>query len=280
MNNSPCTVCGGDAAAAMDFGDFKVFSCPRCGHEFSGEFTFDHDEIYSPDYFMEDHRNWFENPDLELFALLEAHITEQAAAAGTSGPRVMDIGCGNGNFLNYLSGKGFSNPYGLDILDQEIPGAIYVKSRVEDYEPDETFDAVVSLANIEHIFDVRGYMRTLARLAGPSGIVLVYTVDNASLLYHMAKGFFSLGASFAARRLYDPHHVNHFSAASLNRLAQDAGLVRTRLTRKNIPMNAVDLPKGRAAPVVKAGVAAINGLSAASGLQMLQLAAFVPAGSR
>jgi SAM-dependent methyltransferase len=268
-----CPVCGRLAAVRLTFPEYAVLGCPGCGHEFTPTLPARVAETYDPAYFQKAHANWFANPDAGLFAALATAIRRLAGPAA----RVIDVGCGNGAFLKFLAGQGFANLTGLDIIAQTLPAPIrYLHTPIEDYQGGETFDAVVSLANIEHLPDPRRAMAALARLVRPGGLVAVYTVANESLLYTAAKGLAACGVSFAAARLYDPHHVSHFSVPSLARAAADCGLTRLALTRRDIPGKAVDLPAGPLRPAISLAVAAVSALAAATNSQMLQLALFTP----
>lgn len=266
-----CPVCGRIAATRLTFSDYAVLACPGCRHEFTPELPPRVAETYDPAYFQKAHANWFANPDTALFA-------ELATAIGRCGgldARVMDVGCGNGAFLKYLAGRGFANLTGLDIIPQALPAPIrYLETPIEDYAGGETFDAVISLANIEHLPEPRAAMAALARLLAPGGLLAVYTVANESLLYRAAKTLADCGVSFAAARLYEPHHVSHFSVPSLARAAASCGLAPLGLTRRDIPKKAVDLPAGILRPAVSLTVSAIAAAAACTGSQMLQLALF------
>jgi 2-polyprenyl-3-methyl-5-hydroxy-6-metoxy-1,4-benzoquinol methylase len=227
-------------------------------------------ERYDPDYFQIKHANWVNNPDTSL----HDDIGRIIASRFGKNAAVIDIGCGKGDFLKHLVGCGFTNLAGLDIIDQDQGAFRYFKTPVEAFDSSETFDAIVSLANVEHIDDVRHYMKRLAKLLAPGGLLVVYTVDNGSLLYRASKALFSMGITFAARRLYDPHHVNHFSVRSLAILAASQGLKVERLTRRNMPMSAVTLAKTPLTPAVYGTIRVIDLVSAALGKQMLQLALF------
>jgi SAM-dependent methyltransferase len=266
-----CPVCGRIAAPRLNFSEFTVAACPGCHHEFTTDLKPGLGEAYDPQYFRKAHANWFANPDIGLFDELAGVIARHAGKEAA----VIDVGCGNGAFLNHLRQNDFSNLTGLDIFPQDLPEPIrYLQTPIEDYSGEETFDAVISLANIEHLADPRDAMIRLARLLAPKGLLAVYTVANESLLYRAAKVLADAGVTFAARRLYDPHHLNHFSVSSLARTAATAGLLPVRTTRRDIPQSAVDLPASPLRPLVGLAVSAISAASKAMGGQMLQLALF------
>ena len=76
--------------------------------------------------------------------------------------RIHDLGCGNGNLLQYLSKKGYRNLYGSDIVSYLLPGlekqvnfqqidALNMKDKNKD-------DVAISIAKIEHLSDINSYM--------------------------------------------------------------------------------------------------------------------------
>lgn len=266
----PCAVCGAPSPKRLGLPGVTVHACPGCGHEFSAVDRVQGD-IYDAAYFAVDHANWFDNPDTGLFAIIETILAERLGRDAA----VIDLGCGPGNLLRHLAARGFTDLSGLDIIDQELPGLTYLKTPIEVFAPTRRYDAAVSVANIEHIADARGYMAATRRIVRPGGLAIIYTVDNKSLLYRLAKGLAALGPTFAARRLYETHHVNHYSVASLGRLARDHGFTPLSLVRRNIPARSVDLPPGAPPLLMKTAIAAIHLAASATGGEMLQLAAFV-----
>lgn len=265
-----CPVCSSPSSQSMRFSGFRVRSCGICKHEFSTDFGPGARTVYAPSYFSETHANWFNNPDVGLFSLIEGILLERFS----KDLRLIDIGCGTGNFLRHLSGRGFTDLSGLDIIEQEIPGVRYHCTPAEEFRPQSRYDAVVSIANIEHLEDVRAHAAQLEDMLNPGGLALVYTNDSRSLIYLLAKALFVLSVPFAAARLYDPHHVNHFSASSLVQLFTRAGFTPHSLVRRNIPSNAVDLPAVAFRPVLAVGVACIGVVATLFRRQMFQLAVF------
>jgi SAM-dependent methyltransferase len=79
-----------------------------------------------------------------------------------------------------------------------------------------SFDAVTSLAVIEHTFVPREFVDGLARLARPGGLVVIMTGDRTSRW--ACKG----GDEWPL--YWPPEHVHFFSGRSLGRVARDCGL--------------------------------------------------------
>ena len=58
------------------------------------------EEDYSDEYFIVTHKNWFENPNFKLFEVLSSIIDNDDSSL-----KVMDVGCGNLDFLKFLREK-------------------------------------------------------------------------------------------------------------------------------------------------------------------------------
>jgi 2-polyprenyl-3-methyl-5-hydroxy-6-metoxy-1,4-benzoquinol methylase len=265
-----CPACGQSTSKIMDLPEASVWRCPDCGHEASFDIALRPEEIYTPGYFLETHSLWFANPDLDLYS----RIAEMLLVHKGTDQLLIDIGCGTGNFLSFLANKGFSNLHGLDIMDQELPGVVYHREPAETFHSERLFDAAVSLANIEHLTDIEGHMEAMARALRPGGVLAILTVDNQSLVYRTAKLLYAAGIGFAAKRLYDPHHRNHFSTESLARLAGNHGFKRIHLSRRNILPNAVDATNKKLQKAMTLAVWSLNIPATLIGREMLQLSVF------
>jgi 2-polyprenyl-3-methyl-5-hydroxy-6-metoxy-1,4-benzoquinol methylase len=144
------------------------------------------------------------------------------------GSPILDLGCGNGAFANYLIGKGY-NVYGTDasisgiqIANMSNPGHFFLQDLAEGVLPQELanlkFKTIISTEVIEHLYDPRGYIKycksVLERSSGGQLII--------STPYH---GFFkNLGLSvtnswdrhFTA--LWDGGHIKFWSYKTLSEL--------------------------------------------------------------
>jgi SAM-dependent methyltransferase len=80
--------------------------------------------------------------------------------------RILDYGCGAGLFIKFLRSKGFEHVTGYDAFVPEY-------SRLGTLE--NSYDAVVSYDVIEHDDDTRRFMRSLAGLVRPGGVLAIGT---------------------------------------------------------------------------------------------------------
>ncbi len=253
-----CMVCETKSSREFHFKDVDVFRCPCCGHAFSANYRVNVDEIYGLHYFTEAHKNWFNNPDKKLFK----YISKSILKFKNKNASIIDLGCGNGNFLNYLALNGFRNLTGLDIVEQNnIENFEYIKGDIEKIEGARKFDVVVTMMNIEHLKDPNRYIQQLKKLGKEDSIFIINTIDESSLIYKIAGFLFKFGFKSSAERLYHPHHINHYSQASLERVCYNNGLNYREKFKKNYPLNSVDIDNESFKYLKFAGIIVINFLS-------------------
>jgi ubiquinone/menaquinone biosynthesis C-methylase UbiE len=107
------------------------------------------------------------------------HCKEIDERIEIAGKRILEIGCGNGDLLKYIAMN--NNPeyiIGIDMSLSEWWGvgeSSGVNWEVRDGNAeelsfaDESFDAVISYATFEHIYDVEKSLREIKRVLKPSG---------------------------------------------------------------------------------------------------------------
>ncbi|MFN0012048.1 MAG: class I SAM-dependent methyltransferase [Phycisphaerales bacterium] len=147
-------------------------------------------------------------------ALLERHVGHLLRP----GTKVLDVGCGRGEFCAFFAGKGASAE-GTDISTNCIeyartrhPGCTFHATAVEALLPGRagTFDLVFSSEVIEHLFDVATYLHAINNLLKPGGTLVLTTpyhglVKNVLIdLRHYARHYDPLG-----------QHIRFFDRKSL-----------------------------------------------------------------
>jgi 2-polyprenyl-3-methyl-5-hydroxy-6-metoxy-1,4-benzoquinol methylase len=137
------------------------------------------------------------------------------------GGRLLDVGCGVGQFLGTLVSLGW-NATGIDTDERVLESCRQrgLDARVGTLEqqrfPDEYFDIVTMRHVIEHIPRPGLVLAEIARILKPGGR-LVITTPNAASLSHTKLGRFWMG-------LDAPRHVNIFTPPSLVNLLGKAQL--------------------------------------------------------
>jgi 2-polyprenyl-3-methyl-5-hydroxy-6-metoxy-1,4-benzoquinol methylase len=232
-----CPICGGTVSHDFAHPEAALYRCRACQHRFS--LLNGAPEEYGADYYLETHRNWFANPDLELFRWVVAQM-----AGLPPGARVLDVGCGRGAFLRYLRSQ---RPdlilVGLELAELDpVEGITFIAEDLRTFQPPELFDAVVSFSVIEHLPDPVEFSGRLAAFCQPGGMIVVTTPDDGGVLYTLGRIAKRLGVGMLFNRLYATHHLNHFSRTSLGRCLSGAGLEVVTVYGHDAPMAAIDLP--------------------------------------
>ena len=215
-----CPICGTKSSfLPLDIG-VNLYRCPTCDHCFTNVSALEEMEQYEGDYYDDKHSNWFENPNFKLFEEISKTFNELKPNA-----KVLDVGCGKLDLLRYLRPRhsGFDLS-GIDFTtNEDVPNINFSTGDMFDLNEEKKFDAIVSLAVIEHVEDVVAFVGKFHRLINSGGIVVLMTVDDSSLLYSLSRLFARFGFNSAAERLYERHHINHFNQKSLRYLMESNG---------------------------------------------------------
>ena len=128
--------------------------------------------------------------------------------------RILDYGCGTGLFVRSLCEKGLTQVFGYDAF---VP-AYHDPERLQ-----EQYDAVVSYDVIEHDDDPREFMRRVAPLVRPGGLLVIGT-PNADHVSIARKGNPSL---------HPPYHRHILSERMLLALGREQGFEPTDIYRRS-----------------------------------------------
>ncbi len=125
---------------------------------------------------------------------------------------VLEIGCGNGDFLMRLEQKGirclglefnrYSNPSsgGFKILNESI------QNHEEEYR--ETYDMICMFQVLEHIYDVKEFMNSTVNVLKPGGRLIISVPNNDSFLGLDKNNMLNM----------PPHHMGLWNEKSLSSL--------------------------------------------------------------
>lgn len=133
------------------------------------------------------------------------------------GDRLLDVGCGAGNFIRLLQECGLECT-GIDPFlraDEDTPSGAKLRQRAIEEEPGR-YKGILFSHSLEHIADPRRALEKAAELLLPGGVVIIRIPLADSL------AFLRYGADWY--QLDAPRHLNLFTKKSLSLLAGQCGL--------------------------------------------------------
>ena len=93
-----CPVCSCTGEHYRKLKELTLCYCKHCTHRFTDVDSINNKEQYSEEYYEQKHSNWFNHPNLSLFD----YVYSQIKSLDHKNLSVLDVGCGNGDFLRYL----------------------------------------------------------------------------------------------------------------------------------------------------------------------------------
>ena len=209
---------------------FDLWQCSDCGFLFTQDAP--SETAISPFYKSEDyvsHSDTSRGLFYKVYHLVRKHMLSQKYSLIRqlkSGPRLLDVGCGTGYFLNYMKEKGYEVK-GIEKDDEARYFAIR-KFDLPVVDPGEFFNSecfeadVITLWHVlEHLHDIEGYMGRFKKDLA-SGGKLVIAVPNYTSTDARIYGEYWAG--------YDvPRHLWHFSPSTVEKMMINHGF---RLTAK------------------------------------------------
>lgn len=146
---------------------------------------------------------------------------------------VLEIGCGNGEFLKKLQLRG-QQVTGIDFNKNAIAKA--KESGIETYKmtakeyrqtTNKKFDNIVLFQILEHIPNIKDFFDDILELLNNKGKIIIAVPNNASLVFdYLDKDSYSIDAHLLNM---PPHHAGKWTEKSLNMLAALNGLTMTEV---------------------------------------------------
>ena len=139
----------------------------------------------------DEYDTWYEKEPGRTIDLIE---TECALSflLPANGKRILDVGCGTGNFTRKLSCLGY-DVIGIDPSDEMVEKALKkglscIKGYAEKLPfDDETFDGVISVAAIEFFKDRRKAVNEMLRVVRNEGKVVVCFITGSWAKYYRSR---------------------------------------------------------------------------------------------
>lgn len=201
-----------DEAERIQRADIDLGFCDECGHVFNAAFNPD-----LMDYTLDYENSLHFSPKFQRYAEdLAARLVERYTLKQQT---IVDIGCGDGDFLELLCRDDNNRGFGFDpshVPDLDASGADKGITFIRDYYSDKyahyPADFVCCRHVLEHIQDPRDFMETIRKAIGGKKTVVFFEVPN--VLYTLKDlGIWDL--------IYE--HCSYFSPSSLITLFEKCG---------------------------------------------------------
>lgn len=136
--------------------------------------------------------------------------------------RLLDIGCGTGQFLEFARTQGWTDLTGIELVPEvankarQISGAvIYTSDLIQASLPSESFSGIILWDVIEHLNNINLILAEVFRLLKPGGVVFIGTVHRHGFSMRLLGG--------NALTVNPPEHLTFFTRKGMNKVLQNAG---------------------------------------------------------
>jgi 2-polyprenyl-3-methyl-5-hydroxy-6-metoxy-1,4-benzoquinol methylase len=255
-----CTTCGSSAIGAyLRPAVGQILQCASCKAVFLSPEAQETgaESLYSQDYFTEREGYFFHDGVVDGSGEESPHVADFRAGLaliGTHGLRagsLLDVGCATGSFLSVAKAAGW-DCRGVEVSAfaaaqaRERTGCEVFSGRLEDAPfGSAAFDVITMWDLLEHLPDPLSGLKTARRLLKPSGLLLVNTPNENSLLRLVAR-FLHRGSggriTAPLNRLYHRYHIYYFAAETLSVLFRRAGFELAEMHIKPIPPSRGRIP--------------------------------------
>lgn len=210
MERTVCFRCQIPGDTLYRKGFYGIVQCPSCGQVFT-----------SPRLDDEERQAYYDST--EAFtpgSVIWAQPRLSLISKYTPGKRLLDVGCGRGDFLSTALQIGFQ-AVGIDVSKVGIKDCTWkmlpvLKGAVEDLKfADGAFDVVTFYDVIEHVKDPTGFLMEIRRILAPGGVI---SWSCPNLDSWLAK---NLKENWWTLRL--EQHLWHFTPQTLSMLFGDCG---------------------------------------------------------
>lgn len=140
---------------------------------------------------------------------------------------ILDIGCGNGSFTNFIAQQGYQtvgieeSESGIKLARQNFPDCKFIQGSIYNLPYTELkykFDIVISLEVIEHLFYPKELVKAAKKCLKPNGCLIITTPYHGYLKNLALALSGKMDAHFHA--LWDGGHIKFFSVKTLTTLLE------------------------------------------------------------
>jgi SAM-dependent methyltransferase len=226
MSYRPCPFCSSESSTRFAISDGVWVKCKACRSVFQ-DITADAFEHFHGEAFQD---SGFTDVFVAARGLEPTSaLWKELSLPGTS---LLEIGPGSGHFLAaaHKAGRSVTAVESSEYHRTFIREAWGIESVYPDFSAipkGQTFDAIVSINVLEHVYDVVGFLESMAGVLAPDGVIFISTVNAVSL-----------EASFLRTRwamCKPPDHVSFPSPKGMVQAARATGLRPERVWSTELP---------------------------------------------
>ncbi len=142
-------------------------------------------------------------------------------------PRILDVGCGNGSFTNFIAQQGYEvvgveeSKSGIKFASENFHDCQFIQGSVYNLpykELENKFDVVISIEVIEHLFYPKELVRAVKKVLEPNGSLIITTPYHGYLKNLTLAIMGKMDKHFTA--LWDGGHIKFFSVKTLTTLLE------------------------------------------------------------
>lgn len=217
-----CQSCGSkEPRWAPRYPHLALYSCAECeSFTFLSEETIDSSSLYSKDYFTGGeyrdyvgHRRVHEINFEKKWRIISRYMS--------SPPRLFELGCAYGFFVNYAKNAGAEKVFGTDVSDDGIKFAKeqfgpHFAISSESVLPPFSYNCLVAWDVWEHLDAPFDFFSKYVNALEPGGIFAIATIDSSSVVARLR------GEKW--RQIHPPTHLHYPTMRGINRAMKALGL--------------------------------------------------------
>jgi len=177
--------------------DYDMHNCKQCNAIFLTPYP-DEEKLaqaYDDSYYGEGEEKFNDGIIEQILDRFRNLRAKRIAKLVNNQGKVIDIGCGNGRFLQMIMSHGDIEGYGIEMESNSAKRAkVVLGNKLQigtlkdgDY-PDNHFDAITLFHVFEHLTDPQDYLKTIHKILKPGGILYMSFPNIDSRQSRLFKG--------------------------------------------------------------------------------------------
>ena len=226
-----CPICGGNNSKLLwkskDFrykicaDPFNIVRCDSCNLLFLNPRPAKEDIaiFYPTDFHRQDCSLSYKIIE-PLFKIAQESIINSIKNLKKNG-KILDIGCGNGDFLLAMKGAGY-DVWGIEpsrdsqrYCNEQLKGRIFYNTLEDTKLEQETFDIITMFHSLEHVYNLDGLFKGINRILKNDGIIFICVPDTDFFESKLFGPYYY--------NLEAPRHLYFFTKNSLSMLLDKYG---------------------------------------------------------